>query len=296
MTEAAVTSSRRFLFVQFEFPWLLGPPDGRYTIRERLGEPPAHILVLGTLAATERRLLAGRRRARPAAPEPPAAPVPTSRATLVDTTPLPSLDVAERRLGDVDAEALAEEGLARLNRVLHAHRVATADPYHREVLREQALVTRIGFGDGESVSEGRWDRALELAPAAARRGRGGRARSAALRPQERLAAVLAGRDAVLACEELTLRARSDVDAGRLREAALQLRVALEAAIAELEPWREQPGLAERLADLRARRTDVAAAANAALRGGLDEEHISAVGAGLERVEAALRARTAGGRL
>jgi hypothetical protein len=144
------------------------------------------------------------------------------------------------------------------------------------------------------VAEGRWDHARELGPAPA--GRGARARAAVLRPQERLAAVLAGRDAVLACEELALRARSDVDAGRLREAALQLRVALEAAIAELEPWREQPGLAERLADLRARRDGVAAAANAALRGGLDDEHVETVRAVLARVEAALRVRTAGGRL
>jgi hypothetical protein len=296
MTEAAVTSSRRFLFVQFEFPWLLGPEPGRYTIRERLGEPPAHILVLRTLGATERRLLPARRRARPAAPEPPPADVPTSRATLVDTAALEGRAAAERRLGEIDAEALAEAALARLNRVLHAHRVAIADPYLREVLREQALAVRVGYGDGERVAEGRWDRAIELPPVATGRGRGARARSAALRPQERLAALLAGRDAVLACEDLALRARSDLDAGRLREAALQLRVALEAAIAELEPWREQPGLSERLADLRARRDSVAGAANAALRGGLDEEHIEAVIAGLERVEAALRARTAGGRL
>jgi hypothetical protein len=289
-----VTSSRRFLFVQFEFPWLLGPEPGRYTIRERLGEPPAHILVLRTLGATERRRLAARRRPRPALTDPPPAPVPTSRATLVDTTPLNSREAAERRLAEVDADALVEAALARLNRVLHAHRVAVADPYQREVAREQALVLRVGYGDGERVAEGRWDHARELGPAPA--GRGARARAAALRPQERLAAVLAGRDAVLACEELALRARSDVDAGRLREAALQLRVALEAAIAELEPWREQPGLAERLADLRGRRDGVAAAANAALRGGLDDEHVETVRAVLARVEAALRARTAGGRL
>src|SRR5919107_2969145 len=95
-----------------------------------------------------------------------------------------------------------------------------------------------------------------------------RGRATALRPQERLAAVLAGRDAVLACEELTLRARSDLDAGRLREAALQLRAAFEAALAELEPWREQAALAPRLADLRTSGGAVAAAAEAALRGGL----------------------------
>ena len=54
-----------------------------------------------------------------------------------------------------------------------------------------------------------------------------------LRPQARLAAVLNGRERPLACEELTLRARLDLDHGREREAALQVLVALDAALAEL---------------------------------------------------------------
>jgi hypothetical protein len=288
-----VTTSRRFLFVQFEFPWALGPEPGRYTIRERLGEAPAHILVLRTLGAPERRLLPKGRRSRPAPLEPPPAPVPTTRATLVDTAALGSREAAERRLRELDLDALVGTAIARLNRVLHAHRVAVADPYAREVAREQALVVRVGYGDGEHVAEGRWDRAREL-PAAPAGRRGGRRGSAALRPQERLAAVLAGRDAVLACEELALRVRSDVDAGRLREAALQLGVAFEAALAELEPWREQPALAARLPELRASSDDVAAASGAALRGGLDDEHVATVRTALARVEAALRARTAEG--
>jgi hypothetical protein len=288
-----VTSSRRFLFVQFEFPWALGPEPGRYTIRERLGEAPAHILVLRALGAPERRLLPVRRRSRDAPPEPPPAPVPTSRATLVDTTALDSRDAAERRLREIDLDALVDAGVARLNRVLHAHRVAVADPCAREVARAQALVVRVGYGDGEDVADGRWDRAREL-PAVPWRGGARHRGAAALRPQERLAALLGGRDAALACEELTLRARSDLDAGRLREAALQLRVAFEAALAELEPWREQASLAARLGELAASRDDVAAAANAALRGGLDDEHVATVGAVLGRVEAALRARTAEG--
>jgi hypothetical protein len=285
------------LFVQFEFPWVLGPEPGRYTIRERLGEAPAHILVLRTLGAPERRLLAARRGAREAAPQPPPAPVATSRATLVDTAPLEGREAAERRLREADVEELADAALARLNRILHAHRIAVADPGARAVTREHALVVRVGYGAGERVADGRWDNAREL-PAVHPGGRASalRGRSAALRPQERLAAVLAGRDVVLACEELALRARSDLDAERLREAALQLRVAFEAALAELEPWREQAGLAERLRDLRSHRDAVAAAANAALRGGLDDEHIETVRAVLARVEAALRARTAGERL
>jgi hypothetical protein len=287
-----VTGSRRFLFVQFEFPWRLGPEPGRYTIRERLGEAPTHILVLSALGAPERRLLGPRRRPRPAPAEPPPMPVPTSRATLVDTAAATSREAAERRLREADLEALVDAGVARLNRVLHAHRVAVADPYAREVAREQALIVRVGYGDGEHVADGRWDRAHEL-PAAVQKA-GGRRRTAALRPQERLAALLAGRDAALACEELALRARSDLDAGRLREAALQLRAAFDAALAELEPWREQAALGPRLAALRALDGDVAAAADAALRGGLDDEHVETVRAALGRVEAALRARTAEG--
>ena len=54
-----------------------------------------------------------------------------------------------------------------------------------------------------------------------------------LHPQARLAAVLGARERPLACEELALRARLDLDHGREREAALQLLVALDAALAEL---------------------------------------------------------------
>ncbi|CAA9530983.1 MAG: hypothetical protein AVDCRST_MAG67-4152, partial [uncultured Solirubrobacteraceae bacterium] len=111
--------------------------------------------------------------------------------------------------------------------------------------------------------------------------------------QERLAALLAGRDVALACEELTLRVRADVEAGRWREAALGLRVAFEAALAELEPWREAAGLAERLAELSARGDNVTAAAQTALQGGLDDEQIAAVASALGRLEAALRARVVG---
>ena len=277
----------------FEFPWALGPPDGRYTIRERLGEAPAHVLVLQTLGAPERRRLPrrpGRARTLQAPPDPAPAAVPTSRATLVDTAALRGYEAAARWLADADLAALAGDALARLNRVLHAQRVASADPYARDVALQQALVVRIGFGDGERVAEGRWDRARELPRPTAG---AARARSAALRPQERLAALLAGRDVALACEELALRVRSDLDGGRLREAALGLGVAFEAALAELEPWREVAGLAGRLAALRDRRDEVGAVAGAALQGGLDDAQIAVVRSALGQIEAALRARVAG---
>jgi hypothetical protein len=248
------------------------------------------VLVLATLGAQERRGLLARRprRPRPADPSPAPAPVATGRATLIAAQPFAAAGEAEAWLERADGEAEAAAAIAALNRVLHAHRLATADPAVREVAREQALVVRVGIGGGEQVAEGRWSRALELPPPRAERLR----RSAALRPQERLAALLGGRDAPLACEELTLRARADLAAGRQREAAFQLRVALEAALAELEPWSQRGDIGERLEELRGERGAVAAAANAALQGGLAEGAAADVGRVLGRLEAALRARTA----
>ena len=282
--------------MQFEFPWALGPEPGRHTIRERLGEAPSHVLVLGVLGAPERHRLLSRRRGRSvaAAPEPPPEPVVTSRATLVGTAALDGYEAAAAWLAGADLDALADDAVVRLNRVLHAHRIAAADPYAREVARAQALVVRVGFGRGEHVADGRWDRARELPRQAGRALRGGAGRVHALRPQERLAGLLAARDVALACEELTLRTRLDADAERWREAALGLRIAFEAALAELEPWREVEGLPQRLAQLREYRAAVGATANAALQGGLDDAQIELIRAVVARIEAALRARTAGG--
>src|SRR5204863_409058 len=78
--------------------------------------------------------------------------------------------------------------------------------------------------------------------------------------------------------------------GREREAALQLRVALEAGIAELEDDPRAERLAPRLAELREQRGPVGDAANAALGGPLEPTTREAVGHALTRLEAALRAR------
>ena len=272
-----------FGFVQLEFPWALGPPDGRYVLRGHAGEPE-HVLVTTTLGAPQRRLLGGRR-PQPASAE--AEPVPTARATLVAASPFEDEGAAADWL-KAAGEGEIDEAIVVLNRVLHLQRTAAADPAVREVAREQALVARVGYGEGEEVAHGRWTEAL-----AHPLPRGGRVRrSESLRPQERLAALLGGRDAPLAAEELALRARTDLDAGRRREAALQLRIALESALAELEPWRARVG--ERLDELREARGTVGDAANAALQGGLDDARTADVARILGRLEAALRARIAAG--
>jgi hypothetical protein len=215
--------------------------------------------------------------------------VTTARATLVSARPFDGDSAAERWLRDVDGEAEAADAVAVLNRILHLQRTATADAAVREVARAQALVARVGVGAGEQVAEGRWAQALDLA------GSGGRGRrAAALRPQERLAALLAGRDVALACEELAMRARGDLAAGRWREGALQLRIALAAALEELAPWAARGDLGERLTELGTLQPAAEAAAQQALLGGLDEQAAADVERVLGRLEAALRARTAAG--
>jgi hypothetical protein len=278
-----------FGFVQFEFPWALGPTAGRYVLRDSAAEADLRVVVIATLGAPERRLL-GRKRARRAEPEPEPTPVTTSRATLIRGTALSGPQEGAAWIAAAREHAPAE--LFVLNRVIHAHRIAAGDPGVREVVLEQALVVRCGYGAGEQVAEGRWTEAVELPRADRPALRGGPRRASALGPQERLAALLGGRDAALACEELALRARADLDAGRSREAALELRVALEAALAELEAWRGRSDVDERIAELREQRGTVGDAANAALRGGLAPEAIEDVDRVLGRVEAAIRARAA----
>lgn len=288
MTDPA--AARLYRFVQWEFGWPLGPDDGRYVLREHAGEEPHHVLVLSTLEPPRRRGAGWRGRGdKDAPPEPPPAETGSTRATLVDTTRVDE-GAADRWLDDGDADAL----LPHLNRALRAHRAATADPYVREVAAHEALVTRVGYGAGEEVAHGHWTAARERAPERDARTRRER-REAALRPQERLAALLSGRDAVLSCEELLLRARLDLEHGRAREAALQAHLALEAAVAELAAFRGQGDLSDRLADLTDRRDALAAAANEALQGGPSATTMDDVQRAVDKLEAALRARAASAR-
>ena len=280
-------TERRFGFVQWEFAGRLGPDPGRYPVRRFAGDDVREIVVIGGLEAPRRSLRPQRRRAR-AVPAPSQAAVEVTRATVIDATPMYERDAAEEWLENAtgpQAEEVVAGALAVLNRAVAGHRVSAADPLLPDADPARALVTRIGYGVGEQVAEGDWEAARELPPS-----RGQRAR--ALMPQQRLAALLAGRDVALACEELALRARADLGAGREREAAMQLHVALEAAVAELESWRGRSDLGDRIDELAGLRTGVAAAANAAIQGGLDPEAVAVVSGALERLEAALRARAA----
>lgn len=235
------------------------------------------MLVLRTLGAPGRRTLRGRRPRSVERAEP--APVPTTRATVVRSEPFDSREEARAWLeslrGDraaVDAEL--DAALRVVNRGRAAQRAAEADPYAADVSADHALVARIGYGSGQAVAEGRFIEAIELP-----RARQGRRRRSMEARDERFAALLGGRAERLVGEELVLRARADLNAGRSREAALEARIALEALMAELGEQAPADQL-ER----------VSQAANAALEGrtptGLEEA--------VTAMEGAIRRRRLGG--
>jgi hypothetical protein len=251
-------------------------------VRRYAGDDARWIVVIGGLEASARR---PRRKWSRHDEEP--LGVPVTRATIIDADRVEEEAAAAwlRNAG----EAEVARALEVLDRALHAHRVSASTPFGSDADPAAALAVRIGYGSGDQVSEGDWADARAYQPPKTRRDR-----SVLLRPQERLAAILAGRDVALACETLALRARADFDAGRQREAAMQAHLALEAALAELQSYRETSGMPERLAELDAHRDPLAAAANAALQGGLDGPQAEEVASALGRLEAALRAKAAAG--
>jgi hypothetical protein len=195
-------------------------------VRSQPDGPLEAVLVLGTQGAPRRQRKPQR------VEEAEREPVPTARATVVRPEPFASGEHARAWLfalrgneEELDAEVGTAMGV--LNRALRAHRLAAADPYLPELSADRALVARVGYGRGDAVAEGRFAEAIELPRAGGRR-----VKRSMEAPEERFAALLGSREQPLVAEELVLRARADLDAGRPREAALQARVALEALVAE----------------------------------------------------------------
>jgi hypothetical protein len=187
------------------------------------------------------------------------------------------------------ADVLVADGIALLNRALYVHAVAAADPQGQQLTPERAVAVRVGYGDGEEVADSRFSSAREVdvwVSGASRR----RRREEDLRPQERIAAVLGEHERIAVCETLLLRARADLDADRGREAALQLRVGLEALLVELRGGRVDPGHDEDMAALHDRRAEVGEAANTALDGALSSGQSHQVRELLEICERILRRR------
>jgi hypothetical protein len=264
--------TRLFGFAQFEFAGTLAVADGRYVLREEEIERVLVLETLGAPAPPRRR----RRRSREAEAGASPTTLPLTRATAVRASePFGAREDAASWLeaASVDegiVDALVGEGIGLINRALHAHAVASGDPHVQALTPRAAVAVRLGYGSGEQVASGEFSAAREVdaeAGAATRR----QQRAEELRPQERLAAVLGGRERFDACETLILRARSDLDGGREREAALQLRVGLEALLAELRDALSDPGHAKDIVMLDSRRQEAGAVANRALTDDLDAE-------------------------
>lgn len=149
--------------------------------------------------------------------------VPLTRVTAVGPTRFEEPEEAERWLRAIKRErdrATSElsPAIALVNRVVHAQRTAARDPYLPDVHVGRALAVRLGFGTGDEIADSRWSSAVELPPEHP----GRRVRVDEVGPHERLAAMLAEREESHPAEAMILRARADLEAGRPREAALQL--------------------------------------------------------------------------
>ena len=227
---------------------------------------------LGAPASRQRR-----RRRRSTATDPEPAPLVLTRATAIRAfAPFDSEEEAARWLDEAceaedTVDVLAEEAIALLNRALHAQAVTAADSRARmEVSPEGAERVLIGYGSGEETADGRFSEARQV-DVGGRQGSRRRQREEELSPQERVAAVLRGRERLDASETLLLRARADLDASRDREAALQLRVGLEALLVELKGALTDPGHDRDMGTLQARNSEAGAIANAALEGEISKE-------------------------
>lgn len=229
-------------FVQLEFAGAIGLPEGRYVSRAEAGEEVLVAQLPGAPRAGSRR-----RRGRPSGPSETES-VPISRVTVVSAQRLDPKQ-AERWLADLSGDPEGRTGQVRaatrlLNRALHALRAAARDPLIQDVGASRALAIRIGYGTGEQVAEGRWTEARQLPPPP-------RGRREEIDPQQRIAAVLGGRESVEPAETLLLRAQLDLEQERPLEAAYGLDAA-EAALADASSAETRDDLAGRIAKARSR--------------------------------------------
>ena len=248
------------------------------------------VSTLGASAAPRRR----RRRARDAGEADAPVALPLARVTAIRAfAPFDDEGNAGRWLDEATeaedtVDVLVGEAAALLNRALHVQAVAATDPHSAGVNAARAAAVRIGYGSGEETAAGRFSAAREVDVAAGTSRR--RRREESLRPQERVAAVLGGRERLDVCETLLLRARADLDAGREREAALQLRGGLDAVLEELRRGIDDEGHARDMATLRERHAEVEAAAATAVGSELTSVQSRGLRELLEIAERVLRRR------
>ncbi|HEX4107737.1 MAG TPA: hypothetical protein VHX88_06355 [Solirubrobacteraceae bacterium] len=303
-----------FGFVQFEFTHALGPHAGRYLVanhdvvlhdevkhgateleKEMLGSLTARstrlhngtlgvnrdlgsadVLVITVRSADLARLPRVRRRGRwvPSTAEP--EEVSVLLATFIrGTEPVSDGREAERILDETRGNHEAQRewvvaGMSALNRAIRAYRVGARDPYILEVTPRDPRKTRIGFGSTEEVADGRWRGAIELPPPAVSWFQ----RAQLLRPFQTLAEVLTWRQPILESEDLILRALLDLDTGRTRAAAQQVRAALALLGPELAEHDAAPGRGVDLDSIPARLAAAESLAETALERPLEDSEVA----------------------
>ena len=164
-----------------------------------------------------------------------------TRIMVIDPVSLSAEHQAQAWLEDLLGEAgrAVGEGMDVVNRVVYLHRLAAADPHVHELTPTQATAARAGWGEGEQLADGSLEsRARAAAPGSRARGACSAAAPGASAPRSSCTSSTwlrcwASASSRSLCEELALRARLDLDSGRLAHAALQLRQALTTAVAEL---------------------------------------------------------------
>lgn len=219
-------------FAQLDLAGALALGDGRWLIRPP-GDPQADpdVLVIRRLGAVRAGSRLRKGKPVPLEAEPAPDPVPITRLTLIKALPFSDEAGAREWLDTVLADDEVAGGLlgevaATVNRALLAYRVAAPDAYAADLSPSTALAVRFGYGTGQEVSDGKWSAASELAE--------GRRRSIraevidGVGAQERIAAVLGGRDEIRPEESLLVDAEREAAQGRRPLAALNLGLAIEA--------------------------------------------------------------------
>ncbi len=214
--------------------------DGRYLDRHGDEQRVVVIETEGALPPARRRRRRPKKAAgRDAVPNVAVTTVTMIRAWRAFASEVEAAEWLADATGEDQVELSLEESLATLDRSLAAEAATTGRPYVQAIRIDDLIAARIGYGDGDHLSDGVYLEAFEIDA------RGGtasprRERMNRTRPLARIAAIIGERDRAAACEFLIPRVRSDLDGGRVMSAALVIEVAVRSTIIELDTVLEDP--------------------------------------------------------
>ena len=275
-----------FPFVALEFSHAIGPPPGRYPV-ELNGAGERDVLQIAALGAPPPSSGIIFRRAKKVRPDDPPREASLLVVTLIGAANrFARRDEARTFLEDTRREPerqdeLVDQALAAVNRAIRAFRGAARDPFVGEVERADARAVRIGYGTAQELAAGRFSEAFSAPPPPAPR----LSRGERVAPSEAVAFALTGRLPLLDAEDLALRAMLDLERGRPRAAAVQLRACIDLLVAELTDAGD--AFAPPRDDLEEHARRVAVLAELALDDRLDESGVDELRGHLESVEDAL---------